>query len=121
MHHPLLVTIVKALPSTTCLSILAAFLMAACQPLDSSLSASHSSSEAISAASLEPLLKRPSSLRSVKSDPSGAQILELPSGFHSVVMVVRHPDGSHSTVCTDSLDRATEVLVGTPRKRVEYQ
>jgi hypothetical protein len=103
--------------------------MPACQAVDSSPAAPSSSSEAISATSptaeqtrdLEHLLKRPSHLNSVTLDSSGTQSVDLRNGFNSVIMVEKNPDGSHSALCTDSLERANEFLAGTARKPIEYQ
>jgi hypothetical protein len=104
------------------LSALVALLMAACQPLDSSREVGAiNPTQGVQMRELEPLLKRPSQPLPGKSNSTGAQFVDLRSGFHSVVMVEKHPDGSHSVICTDSLERATEFLAGPARKPVEYQ
>jgi hypothetical protein len=104
------------------LSTMVALLIAACQPLDGGPEVGAiSPTKGDQIRELEPLLKRPSHPLAGKSDLAGAQSVDLRSGFHSVVMVEKHPDGSHSAICTDSLERATEFLASPARKPVEYQ
>ena len=99
-----------------------ALLMAACQPLYGSPDLGViSATQGVQMRELEPLLKRPAYPLAGKSDLTGAQSVDLRSGFHSVVMVEKHSDGSHSVICTDSLERATEFLAGSPRKSIEHQ
>src|SRR5262249_30325175 len=70
---------------------------------------------------LESLLKRPSSDLPSSTDANGRQSVSLQSGFRNVVMVEKNPDGSHSIICTDSLDRATEFFAGGSRNTLEEQ
>jgi hypothetical protein len=68
---------------------------------------------------LEPFLKRPSQHLPSSADANGRQSVSLQAGFRNVVIVEKNPDGSHSAICTNSLDRATEFFAGGSRMTLE--
>ena len=67
---------------------------------------------------LEPMLRRPSHLP-VTIDAAGGQKLDLQGGFHHAVIARKNLDGTHSIICTDSIESATDFLAGSPRTLVE--
>jgi hypothetical protein len=48
-------------------------------------------------------------------------LLDLQGGFQHTVIVRRNPDGTHSIICTDSIDQATEFLARSPQSKIEEQ
>jgi hypothetical protein len=69
---------------------------------------------------LEPLFRQPTNLR-VTRDSRGTQLVDLQGGFQHAVIVRRNADGTHSVICTDSIDQATEFLARPPQSKVEEQ
>jgi hypothetical protein len=69
---------------------------------------------------LEPLLRRPTNLK-VTRDARGGQSVDLQGAFQHAVIVRRNPDGTHSLICTDSIDQATEFLARPPQSKAEEQ
>jgi hypothetical protein len=69
---------------------------------------------------LEPLLRRPTNLPLTR-DSRGGQFLDLQGGFQHAVIARRNPDGTHSIICTDSIDQATEFLARPPKSKIEEQ
>jgi hypothetical protein len=68
---------------------------------------------------LEPLLRRSSQGLAVTEDASGGQKLNLQGGFQHAVIAQMNPDGTHSIICTDSIESATEFLARPPQAQVE--
>ena len=115
-----------------------ALVIAACQPADTGALASGSNSpatltqgasstgfttgatQAVQTYQLEGLLERPTQLSAWKVEGGGHSV-SLGAGFHSVVMAHKHPDGSRSIICTDSLEQPNEFLSGRARAPLEYE
>jgi hypothetical protein len=55
----------------------------------------------------------------VTIDATGGQKVDLTAGFHHAVIVRKNPDGTHSIICTDSIESATEFLARPPQAPVE--
>ena len=68
---------------------------------------------------LEPLLRRSSQGLRVTEDASGGQKLDLMGGFQHAVIAQMNPDGTHSIICTDSIESATEFLTRPPQAPLE--
>jgi hypothetical protein len=109
------------------LLVVLTLVISACQPPETQVSASQSPTgitegvtQAVQSYQLEGLLNRPAQLSATKLE-GGGQFLSLGAGFHSVVMAQKHPDGSHSMICTDSLEQANQFISGTARGRLEYE
>ncbi len=100
----------------------------ACQGPESSVNPSSSDSPAKAALSpeaarglsqLESMLRRPSQGLPETSDAHGRVSLDLQGGFQHAVIAQQNPDGTYSTICTDSIDRATEFFTRIPQNQVE--
>ncbi len=98
-------------------------LLAACQGPDATMASSSSdalTNPALTTAQTQALsdlgqmLRRPEHGLTATSAYGGMRV-DLQGGFQHVVMVQVNPDGTHTFVCTDSIDTATDFLTrGTP-------
>jgi len=68
---------------------------------------------------LEPMLRRSSQGLAVTEDASGGLRLDLMGGFQHAVIAQTNPDGTHSIICTDSIESATEFLARPPQAPIE--
>lgn len=103
-------------------------LLAACQGPDASATPTHPDSptgstltadQARVISGLEPMLRRSSEGLAVTSDDSGGLKLDLMGGFQHAVIAQTNPDGTHSIICTDSIESATEFLARPPQAPIE--
>ncbi len=102
--------------------------LGACQGPDASVTSSSSESPRKVALSpevarevsrLEPMLRRPSQGLPGTTNANGRASLDLQGGFQHAVIAQKNEDGTYSVICTDSIDRATEVFARNPRTHVE--
>ena len=68
---------------------------------------------------LEPLLQHPSQDLPVTVDAMGGQKVDIGVGFQHAAIVRKNPDGTHSIICTDSIEGATDFLARPPQMLVE--
>lgn len=62
---------------------------------------------------IERLTHRPTSEPASSSDGKSV-VLDLEGGLRYVTMVSRNPDGSHTTICTNSADDAVRFMLSPP-------
>ena len=86
---------------------------------DSSMGPALSADQARVISGLEPLLRRSSQGLAVTEDASGGQKLDLKGGFQHAVIAQVNPDGTHSIICADSIESATEFLARPPQAPLE--
>ena len=94
--------------------------LAACQSPDAATSPNSPTKPALTTTQTQALsdlgqaLSRPTQGLSATST-NGALRVDLQGGFQHATLVQVNPDGTHTLICTDSIDTATEFLTnGTP-------
>lgn len=91
--------------------------VAACQGSDSSAKPPLTEAQTQALSGMGKMLNRSGRLP-VRDAPGGIRV-DLQGGYQHAVMVEVNPDGTHTFVCTDSIDTATEFLTRTPQKADE--
>ena len=94
--------------------------LAACQSpdaatsLDSPTKPALTTTQAQALSDLGQMLRRPAEGLSATNASGGVRV-DLQGGFQHAVMAQVNPDGTHTLICTDSIDTATDFLTnGTP-------
>ncbi len=105
--------------------LLSAFFASACANSAEPSSATRLSPEQLTAANaaqirepIERLTHRSAAAPEVGSDGT-TEVVDLRGGFQSVTMVRKNPDGTHTTICTDSADEAVRFMLSEPTPTAE--